>query len=73
VTTIVTQIGFLRGRALEVVPSLNSTAILTPLFFEASIYRIYPDVFCMAIVAAVVAGVILISIGAASRVVADAE
>jgi len=67
-TTFVTQIGFLRGRALEVVPALNSAAILTPLLFEMTIYGVYPHGFMPVLIMIILAGVILVSRGAAARV-----
>ena len=67
-TTITTQLGFLRGRALEVVPALNSSAILTPLFFEASIYKVVPQAFGLVVIAVILVGVVLISMGAVARV-----
>lgn len=69
-TTFVTQIGFLRGRALEVVPAINSATILTPIIFEIFIYKVYPELFAMTIVAIIITGVIMISVGAASKVTA---
>lgn len=64
---VVTQIGFFRGRAVEVVPSVNAAIILTPLILEGIIYRQLPPVSILAFVAVVVAGVLLLSTGAAAR------
>jgi len=69
-TTFVTQVGFLRGRALEVVPAINSTVILTPILFEIAIYRIYPEGATLLLIPMIVIGVVLISRGAAARVAA---
>ena len=63
-----TQVGFLRGRALEVVPSVNSATILTPLFFEVAIYRSQPETPFLWLIAVIVTGVFLLSTGAAARV-----
>lgn len=65
--TVVTQIGFLRGRAVEVVPSVNAAIILTPLILEGVIYHHLPSLTILALVLLIVAGVILLSIGAAAR------
>jgi drug/metabolite transporter (DMT)-like permease len=65
--TAVTQVGFLRGRAVEVVPSVNAAIILFPLILEGIIYRQLPPVSIMVFVAVVVAGVLLLSTGAAAR------
>jgi hypothetical protein len=65
--TAVTQIGFLRGRAVEVVPSVNAAIILSPLILEGIIYRQLPSGSILAFVAVVVAGVLLLSTGAAAR------
>jgi len=65
--TAVTQVGFLRGRAVEVVPSVNAAIILTPLILEGIIYRHLPPPSILAFVAVVVAGVLLLSTGAAAR------
>ena len=65
--TAVTQVGFLRGRAVEVVPSVNAAIILTPLLLEAIIYRHLPPPGILAFVAIVVAGVLLLSTGIAAR------
>jgi multidrug transporter EmrE-like cation transporter len=69
-TTVVTQFGFLRGRALEVVPAFNSTAILTPILFEIAVYRIYPQGVTPWLILMIVVGVVLISRGAAARMAA---
>lgn len=69
ITTIITQLGFLRGRALEVVPALNSATIITPLVLEIIIYKIVPPVPIFAIIALLLLGVYILSIGAASRAV----
>lgn len=66
--TAVTQIGFLRGRALEVVPAVNSAMILSPLVLEGVIYDKLPTTSIMAFIVMIVAGVLLLSIGTASKV-----
>jgi drug/metabolite transporter (DMT)-like permease len=66
--TAVTQIGFLRGRAVEVVPSVNAAIIMFPLILEGIIYRQLPPVAILAFVIVVVAGVLLLSTGAAAKV-----
>jgi drug/metabolite transporter (DMT)-like permease len=65
--TAVTQVGFLRGRAVEVVPSVNAAIILTPLILEGIIYRHLPPLAILAFVTVVVAGVLLLSTGIAAR------
>jgi uncharacterized membrane protein len=65
--TAVTQIGFLRGRAVEVVPSVNAAIILTPLILEGVIYHQLPSLTISALVLTIVAGVLLLSTGAAVR------
>ena len=64
---VVTQIGFLRGRAVEVVPSVNAAIILTPLILEAVIYRQFPQLTMLVLVAVIIAGVLFLSTGAAAR------
>jgi len=64
---VVTQIGFLRGRAVEVVPSVNAAIILTPLILEGVVYGQLPHLTMLLLVAVVVAGVLLLSTGAAAR------
>jgi len=66
-TTVVTQLGFLKGRALEVVPALNSFTIITPLFFERVIYKIQIPPSTFFIIALLLIGVVLLSLGSASR------
>jgi len=70
VATITTQIGFLHGRALEVVPSVNTAMILTPLLLEVVIYHEWPRPASCMLVAIIVVGVFLLSTGAAARVAA---
>jgi drug/metabolite transporter (DMT)-like permease len=65
--TAVTQVGFLRGRAVEVVPSVNAAIILTPLILEAIIYRQLPQLPIILLVSIIVAGVLFLSTGAAAR------
>jgi len=65
---IITQIGFLRSRALEVVPAINSAVILTPLLLEGAIYGAFPEVIRLLLIVTIVAGVCLLSAGAAGRV-----
>ena len=65
--TVVTQFGFLRGRAVEVVPSVNAALILSPLILEAIIYRQLPHLPVLALVVMIVAGVLALSTGAAAR------
>lgn len=64
---VVTQIGFLRGRAVEVVPSVNATIILTPLILEGVIYRQFPQAAILVLVVVIVAGVLFLSTGAVAR------
>lgn len=62
-----TQLGFLRGRALEVVPAVNSAMIVTPLILERWIYGTLPGLTQLSFVGVIVAGVILLSLGAAGE------
>lgn len=62
-----TQIGFLRSRALEVVPAINSAVILTPLLLEGAIYGAFPGIVRVLLIVTIVAGVCLLSAGAAGR------
>jgi len=66
--TVVTQFGFLRARALEVVPAVNSAAIITPLVLEVIIYEAWPDLTQFLLIAVIVTGVYILSVGAAARV-----
>ncbi len=63
-----TQLGFLRGRALEVVPAVNAATILTPLLLEIVIYRVCPSVLKLALIAVILAGVFLLSGGTLRKV-----
>ena len=65
--TVVTQVGFLRSRALEVVSAVNSTAILTPLLLEVLIYETHPQAIHLFLVLVIVTGVLFLSRGAASQ------
>ncbi len=67
---VATQVGFIRGRALEVVPSVNTAIILTPLVLEVVIYHQWPQPACLPFVAIIVVGVFLLSTGAAAKVAA---
>ena len=64
---VLTQIAFLRGRALEVVPAVNSATILAPLVLEIGIYGLYPTPLKLAIVVPILIGVVLLSTGSAGR------
>jgi drug/metabolite transporter (DMT)-like permease len=66
--TVVTQLGFLRGRALEVVPAVNAATVLTPLLLELVIYGAVPTASRVLVIALILAGVVLLSTGAAARV-----
>ncbi len=68
--TALTQIGFLRGRALEVVPAVNSATMLAPLLLEAAIYRMLPSPPTLALIGLIFAGVFLLSTGTATRAAA---
>ena len=70
VALFVTQLGFLRGRALEVVPALNSTMIVTPVILERAIYGALPGALQLGIVGVIVVGVVLLSLGAAGAAAA---
>ncbi len=63
-----TQIGFLRARALIVVPAVNSAAIVTPVFLEGAIYGQFPRSLTVVFIGVVIIGVVLLSTGAAARV-----
>jgi uncharacterized membrane protein YhaH (DUF805 family) len=66
--TFTTQVGFLRGRALEVVPAVNSAMILSPLLLEGVIYHHLPQADTMAFIALILSGVLLLSRGTAAKV-----
>ena len=68
-----TQIGFLRARALIVVPAVNSAAIVTPVFLEGAIYGQFPRPLSVVFIAVVIVGVVLLSTGAAARVTGGDE
>ncbi|MFH2009476.1 MAG: hypothetical protein ABI333_22985 [bacterium] len=70
IATFTTQIGFLKGRALDVVPAVNSAAILTPLLLEVILYKNVPGVLDLLMIAVIVAGVYLLSTGTAAKVAA---
>lgn len=63
----VTQLGFFRGKALEVVPAVNSSTIGLPLVLELAIYGQVPSAASGVPIAIIVAGVVLLSTGAAAR------
>jgi len=63
---VVTQVGFARARALDVVPAINSMMILTPLLLEWIIYREPFEVVRLFLVLVIVVGVLLLSFGASS-------
>lgn len=65
---VITQIGFLRGRALEVVPAVNSATILAPLLLEMFIYGVVPAPLTLALIGVIFLGVFLLSTGTAMRV-----
>ena len=66
--TVITQFGFLKSRAIEVVSAVNSATILTPLFLEIAIYGIFPTLWQMALMLLVVTGVMFLSRGVAARI-----
>ena len=68
VATVTTQFGFIRGRALEVVPAVNAATILTPLVLEMAIYGAVPKALNLAIIAVILVGVFLLSTGTVSKV-----
>jgi hypothetical protein len=70
VALIVTQLGFLRGRALEVVPAVSSAMIVTPLGLERVVYGTVPGALQLGVVAVIVVGVVLLSLGAAGAAAA---
>ncbi len=63
-----TQLGFLKGRALEVVPAVNSATILMPVILEYVIYGTGPGPLNVVMIGAIVGGVVLLSTGAAAQV-----
>lgn len=66
--TVLTQFGFLKSRAIEVVSAVNSAAILTPLLLEVIVYGVHPDAMGVAFILCIVTGVIFLSRGAPARV-----
>jgi len=65
--TVVTQVGFARARALEVVPCVASATIVVPWVLEAVAYGSRPAGPVLALVAAIVAGVVCLGSGVAAR------
>lgn len=63
-----TQVGFLRGRAMEVIPAINSATIITPLILEGLIYRKFPETANILLIIVILIGVLLLSTGAAAKV-----
>lgn len=66
--TVTTQIGFLKGRALEVVPAVNSAAIASPVLLEILLYARYPRPLAAVMIVVIVTGVYLLSTGTAVKV-----
>jgi hypothetical protein len=66
--TVVTQLGFMRARALEVVPAVNSSIVLVPVILEAIIYSKMPGPINIALICVILAGVLVLSMGSASKV-----
>ena len=66
--TVFTQIGFVRARALEVVPSVNPAILLTPILLEIMIYGVWPEIGSLCVIGVIFAGVVLLSTGAAAKV-----
>jgi len=64
--TVITQIGFVKSRAIEVVPAVNSATILTPLILEVAIYPVSPPASFLALIVLILTGVFLLSTGAAA-------
>jgi multidrug transporter EmrE-like cation transporter len=65
---VATQIGFLKGRALEVVPAVNSATIIIPVILEILLYARYPRPMAGVMIATIVTGVYLLSTGTAVKV-----
>ncbi len=65
--TLTTQLGFLRGRAVEVVPAVNSAIVLTPLFLEVVVYHQMPPPATLAFIGIILVAVLLLSRGAAAQ------
>lgn len=65
--TFVSQLGFLRSRALEVVPAVNSMTILSPLLLEIAIYGARPNPLDVVLIGVILVGVFLLSVGAVAR------
>jgi drug/metabolite transporter (DMT)-like permease len=70
VAVIGTQLGFLRGRALEVVPAVNAATILTPLLLEIVIYGVFPSAFKFLLFGVILCGVFMLSGGTVGKVAA---
>jgi len=69
----VTQLGFFRGKALEVVPAVSSSTILVPWVLELAIYGQVPGIAVGVTMTFIVIGVVLLSTGAAAKVSARSE
>lgn len=63
-----TQLAFFRGRALEVVPCINSIIILTPLILEGLVYEELPSTTDIIFISIILLGVLLLSFGAAAKI-----
>ncbi len=64
---VATQIGFLRARALEVVPAVNSSVIIAPLLLELIMYGAEPDILRVAMIAIIVLGVVMLSMSTGAK------
>lgn len=70
VATVVTQLGFFRGRAIEVVPAVNSAIVLTPLLLEIVVYQDHPPPATFPFIAMILVAVFMLSRGAAAQAAA---
>ena len=64
---VCTQVGFLKARALDVVPAVNSSVILTPLLLERLMYGATPGLFRLTVIAMIVVGVVFLSMSTGAR------
>lgn len=64
---VLTQVGFFKGRALEVVPATNAVQIVFPMYLEVAVYGRPMTGLKVVLTVLVTAGVILLSTGAAAK------
>jgi hypothetical protein len=64
---VAAQIGYVKAKALVVVPATNAAIILSPYFLEGAVYGRFPSLLLFAFMLVIVAGVIILSTGPAAK------